>query len=180
MTIQSMFYSLKKYGFVQDGEKYKVGDISEKTGLEKVAEGEWREPKKNELKLLSESIDEILNATEEDKQKFQRSYFKIADTPQELKDKGLRGDSFTIKYGVISHHKNKDSDHNLSADEWKQVCEKITKPVAVVPYENKKDSFNLYLDLKHNGKNILVGVTVKNAGRNLEVNAVNTVFAKDK
>lgn len=45
MTIRQMFYSIKKYGFICDGEKYEIGDISEKTGLEKVGEGEWRKPK---------------------------------------------------------------------------------------------------------------------------------------
>ena len=43
MTIQEIFSSVKRYGYVLD-RRYKVGEISEKTGLQKVASGEWRVP----------------------------------------------------------------------------------------------------------------------------------------
>ena len=43
MTIQEMFDSVKRYGYVID-RRYKIGEISERTGLQKVASGEWRVP----------------------------------------------------------------------------------------------------------------------------------------
>lgn len=45
MTLDGMFESFKKYGFVFDDEKYHIGEISPVTHLQKVAPNEWREPK---------------------------------------------------------------------------------------------------------------------------------------
>lgn len=44
MTIQAIFDSVKKYGYVTD-RRYEVGEISEKTGLQKQSDGSWKTPK---------------------------------------------------------------------------------------------------------------------------------------
>ena len=81
------------------------------------------------MRRLTDIIDTILNGTDSEKQVLQMSYFEIADTPPFLAELGMKGEKFTIRYGVITHHKKKDSDHDFSADEWKQICAKITEPL---------------------------------------------------
>ncbi|MBQ9205579.1 MAG: hypothetical protein IJ158_02565 [Treponema sp.] len=128
------------------------------------------------MQLLTDGINTILNGTESQKQGLQRSYFEITSTPPFLIALGLVGQKFTIRYGVITHHKKKDSDHDFTTDEWKQICKKTADPFAVERYEN---GFNLFLDLKHNDNYVLVGVEVKNTGKKHFVNAVKTIFAKN-
>ena len=128
------------------------------------------------MRLLTDVIDTILNGTEAEKQTLQMSYFEIAPTPEYLKKLGIVGESFTIRYGIITHHRKKDSDHDFTADEWKQICAKITEPFAVERYEK---GYNLFLDLMHNNNYVLVGIEVKSVGKSIFVNAVKTVFAKN-
>lgn len=131
---------------------------------------------KNKIKPLSENIDTILNGQESEKEKLKQSFFKIADTSEELQAVGLKGERFVVRYGVISRHKNKDKDHDFTAEEWKDICKKINKPVLVTKYKN---GYNLYLDVIKNGKHTLIGVDVKSVSRNLIINNVKTAFASD-
>lgn len=131
---------------------------------------------KNKIKPLSENIDTILNGQESEKEKLKQTFFKIADTSEELQAVGLKGERFVIRYGVISRHKNKDKDHDFTAEEWKDICKKINKPVLVTKYKN---GYNLYLDVIKNGKHTLIGVDVKSVSRNLIINNVKTAFASD-
>jgi hypothetical protein len=80
---------------------------------------------------------------------------------------------FTVRYGVISRHFGKDVNHNISVDQWKQLCGEITRPFAIAKY---KDGFRLFINLKINNNWTAVGVNVKNPARDLEINAVSTVF----
>lgn len=52
---------------------------------------------------------------------FQRSFFDVAKTPDFMKELGLTGEKFTIKYGFISRHFGKDESHNLPIDVWEQL-----------------------------------------------------------
>ena len=131
---------------------------------------------KNKIKPLSENIDTILNGQESEKEKLKQTFFKIADTSEELQAVGLKGERFVVRYGVISRHKNKDKDHDFTAEEWKDICKKINKPVLVTKYKN---GYNLYLDVIKNGKHTLIGVDVKSVSRNLIINNVKTAFASD-
>ena len=131
---------------------------------------------KNKIKPLSENIDIILNGQESEKEKLKQTFFKIADTSEELQAVGLKGERFVVRYGVISRHKNKDKDHDFTAEEWKDICKKINKPVLVTKYKN---GYNLYLDVIKNGKHTLIGVDVKSVSRNLIINNVKTAFASD-
>lgn len=133
-------------------------------------------PGKNKIKPLSENIDTILNGQESEKEKLKQTFFKIADTSEELQAVGLKGERFVVRYGVISRHKNKDKDHDFTAEEWKDICKKINKPVLVTKYKN---GYNLYLDVIKNGKHTLIGVDVKSVSRNLIINNVKTAFASD-
>ena len=113
------------------------------------------------------------------KKLYQRTFFYVSDTPQFMKDLGLRGDRFTIKYGVISRHFDKDGSHDLTEDEWEQLPQALQAPFAISRLSNKKDGYRLYTTLKNSsGEYIVVGADVKNGGRDIEVNAISTVFGR--
>lgn len=112
---------------------------------------------------------------------YQRSYFFVAKTPEFMKKYGLRGDKFTIKYGVISRHFGKDESHDITKEEWRLLPNAIQEPFGITKIEGKTDSYRIYTPLKNKkGEYIAVGVDVKNAGRDIEVNAITTAFGRRK
>ncbi|NLK45874.1 MAG: hypothetical protein GX297_04380 [Treponema sp.] len=125
--------------------------------------------------ILKDHIDKILNASEAEKAQLKNRFFKIANTPKELKEIGLTGDEFSIRYGVISRHKSKDTAHNLSVNEWCVLCDKLENAdnLVVTKYN---DDFNIYMRIN---ESVLIGVKVQKIHRNLEVNSVRTVFKKE-
>jgi hypothetical protein len=133
---------------------------------------------------LKANIDKILNGTQEEKKALKRSYFFLAETPlfmKEIRDidgKGLTGDYFTARYGVISRHVGKDPDHDLTAQNWTDLCDAIKAPFAIVKHG---DGYNLFTNVQNNtGKWVMVAVDVKNAGRNIEVNSIKTAYGYKK
>ena len=110
---------------------------------------------------------------------FQRSFFDVAETPKFMQELGLRGDKFTIKYGVISRHFGKDGSHNLTESNWKQLPQALQNPFAISKITDEEDSYRIYTNLQtEQGEFIVVGVDVKNAGREIEVNAISTAFGR--
>jgi hypothetical protein len=110
---------------------------------------------------------------------FQRSFFDVVETPNFMKKLGLTGDKFTIKYGVIARHLGKDASHNLSEKVWEQLPEALKHPFAISKLSVKDNSYRIYTSLKNDkGEYVVVGVDVKNGGRNIEVNAIATVFGR--
>lgn len=108
---------------------------------------------------------------------FQRLFFDVARTPDFMKQLGLRGDKFTIKYGVIARHIGKDGSHELSEKDWEQLPQALQTPFAITKLNDKKDAYRIYTTLQTGkGEYVVVGVDVKNAGRELEVNAISTAF----
>lgn len=128
------------------------------------------------LQNINDVINIILNGSTEEKIRFQQHYFKVAETGELLKKYGLKGDIITVRYGVITHHSSKDLDHILSADDWHQIIQKINKPIAIAEHEG---AGRLFLDIERNGKYIIIGIDVKNVGKNSYVNAITTAFYKD-
>jgi len=128
---------------------------------------------KNKLPFLKDNIHTILHGSKAEKEKLIGKSFYLAETPEYMKEKGLKGDFFSIKYGVISRHLGKDSDHNLSEKNWKELCKVIIKPFAISKYG--KD-FRLFTTVKLNNNYIVVGVNVKSIGKWIEVNSICTVF----
>jgi len=125
---------------------------------------------------FKKAVNTILHGTPQEKAKLTRRFFKIADTPSLFKEKGLKGESITIGYGVINRHVGKDADHNLTEKEWDSLVENITKPIAITKHG---DGFRIWTTTELNGKNLVVGVDVKQNGKDLFVNSIATVFAKD-
>ena len=110
---------------------------------------------------------------------FQRSFFDVAQTPKFMQELGLRGDKFTIKYGVIARHLGKDSSHTLTERDWEQLPQALQNPFAISKLTDKNDSYRIYTTLKtEGGEFVVVGADVKNAGREIEINAISTVFGR--
>jgi len=97
----------------------------------------------------------------------------MAETPDFMKKLGLSGEYFSVRYGVISRHLGKDVDHVLKEKDWIDLCKKITMPFAIAKYG---EGYRLFTSVKVNRTFVAVGVTVKNPGKNLEVNSVMTAF----
>ena len=110
---------------------------------------------------------------------FGRSFFDVAKTPDFMKKLGLTGDRFTIKYGVLSRHAGKDASHSLTEKQWEELPDAIQKPFAITRFGGKDNGYRLYTTMKNDkGETIVVGVDVKNAGRDMEVNAISTIFGR--
>ena len=90
---------------------------------------------------------------------------------------GIKGTKFTIRYGVIARHFGKDGSHDFTIEEWQQLPNAIQNPFAITKYKNR--GYRIYTALQtEKGEFIVVGVDVKNAGRELEINAISTVFGR--
>ncbi len=110
---------------------------------------------------------------------FSHMYFDVATTPGFMKKYGITGEKFTIRYGVVSRHFGKDSSHYLTESEWAQLPEAIQNPFGITKIKGKDNCYRLYTTLTTDGgKHVVVGVEVKNAGRDLEVNSISTVFGR--
>lgn len=110
---------------------------------------------------------------------FGMKFFEVGKTPKFMQDLGLRGDKFTIKYGVIARHIGKDDSHTLTESDWEQLPNALQSPFAIAKLTDKDDAYRLYTTLQTNsGEYVVVGVDVKNAGREIEVNAISTVFGR--
>jgi hypothetical protein len=146
----------------------------------KFGPGDWRlkevSDKTKRPASLKDHIHTILHGTPDEKEALKRRYFYLADTPQFMKElePPIRGEYFATGYGAISHHKRKDDDHNLTEQEWIELCEAIKKPFVITKYE---DGHNLFTEILHNGKPVMVGVMIKPFGMGIEINAIRTAFA---
>jgi hypothetical protein len=122
---------------------------------------------------LKDNIHKILYGTEEEKKALRQSFFHIADTPQFMKNLGLKGQYFSVRYGVISRHMGKDADHQLSEKNWCDLTDEIVKPFVIAKYG---DGYRLFTGVKVNGKYTAVGVDVKTIGKEIEINSITTTF----
>ena len=110
---------------------------------------------------------------------FGMKFFDVANTPKFMQDLGLGGKKFTIRYGVIARHFGKDGSHNLTEAEWRQLPDALQKPFAIASLSGRERAYRLYTSLKtEKGEYVAVGVDVKNAGRDMEVNSIATVFGR--
>ena len=81
---------------------------------------------------------------------------------------------------MLSRHAGKDSSHSLTEKEWKELPNALQKPFAITRFGEKENGYRLYTTMKNDkGETIIVvGVDVKNTGRNLEVNSISTIFGR--
>ncbi|MDR1256497.1 MAG: hypothetical protein LBJ86_01980 [Spirochaetaceae bacterium] len=74
---------------------------------------------------------------------------------------------------MITRHRLKDADHELTVENWKDLCHAIKKPFAIARY---KIGYRLFTDVKINNHFVSVGTDVINIGRGIEVNAIKTAY----
>lgn len=115
---------------------------------------------------------------------FQRRYFDVANTSELLKGLGLTGDKFTIRYGVIARHFGKDNQHDLPVEVWEKLPDALSHPLVVTKYyieKGKQKGYRIFTPIQLNdGSFVVVSAEVKNAGKAIEVNSINTLFGKNK
>ena len=112
-------------------------------------------------------------------QMFSQSFFDVVETPEFMKQYGLTGDKFTVRYGVIARHFGKDGSHDLSEKDWNLLPSALQNPFAITKIKGEDKAFRIYTSLQTSeGEYVVVGVDVKNAGRDLEVNAISTLFGR--
>ncbi len=110
---------------------------------------------------------------------YQMKYFDVASTPDFMKQIGLTGERFTIKYGVLSRHIGKDESHTLPESVWSELPEAIQNPFAITRRTDKEAGYRLYTAIKTDKGYVVVGADVKNAGKDIEVNSISTVFERE-
>jgi hypothetical protein len=122
---------------------------------------------------LKDNIRTILHGSNAEKEKVKGQFFHISNTPGFMKKLGLTGEYFSVRYGVIARHWGKDEDHDLTEQNWTDLCKKITDPF-------KKDkngrAIKLFSCVKVKGRSIVVCVNVKNVGKDTSINAVATAY----
>ena len=161
-------------------------DVEEENQNDAAANGQQTETK-NEKPTLSDVIATLYEKGKEYASSlFGMKFFDVRQTPQFMKDLGIRGSKFTIRYGVISRHWGKDNEHTLPREVWEQLPKAIQHPFAITKYysdneKKKQKGYRVYTSLQlSNGSFVVVSVEVKNAGRNIEVNAINTIFGRER
>jgi hypothetical protein len=129
--------------------------------------------RENRPPSLKNNIHTIFNGTEAEKYKLHGKHFFLADAPQFMKDKGINGEYFTVRFGVIERHKGKDADHNLTEQDWINLCDEIIRPFLITKHEN---GYRFFTNAEINGNWMTAGVDVKNVGKDLWVNSISTAF----
>ncbi|MCD8290548.1 MAG: hypothetical protein LUC91_03490 [Prevotella sp.] len=119
---------------------------------------------------------------------YNNNFFDVGETSDLLKEYGVTGIKFTIGYGVIADHFNKDGDHDLPLETWKKLPDALRNPLAIMEYykDGKRDGFRIYTRINYkdeDGKTrfIIVGTRVKSYKEKseiIEVNAIATVFGR--
>lgn len=114
-------------------------------------------------------------------------FFTLAKTSDFLKSYGLKGDTFTIRAGDILRHRNKDSDHHLSEQEWIDIADSLEneKPILIEKYKGKDDSFRVWVPAHINGNPAIVGADINTMRDNIDgkiktINTVKTIFGAGK
>lgn len=126
-------------------------------------------------------IDSLFGDTSFNREEHLRERYNLGTTPSWMKLIGITGENFSLSFKNIKTHQGKDAGHDLTKEEWHQLPDALQHPFLVTQYKGEKDRFRLYVNIKHNGNYVAVGVDVKrvNQGKGkpmLEVNSIKTVF----
>ena len=104
--------------------------------------------------------------------------FTVAYTNEELLNQGLLGEQFTIKYGTISRHYNKDKEHILKESEWKLLSSALQSSNLEIHKYKDKDTYRIYTNIFRGDKTLIVGVSVKHGCHGERYNDIQTLFYK--
>lgn len=139
---------------------------------------------RDERPSLMDAVRTLYEKGKDAAKQFARTFFDVARTPDFMKGVGLTGDRFTVRYGVLARHFGKDSAHDLPMEVWEQLPDALQKPFAISEYYTDEDKqqqkgYRIYTRLQlADGSHVMVSAEVKNAGRDVEVNAINMVFGR--
>ena len=138
------------------------------------------------LQGIGELVAEVKNRGE--KPRGRQGHYNLSKTPEFLRDI-LAGEYFTVKTGVILDHFGKDPDHSLTIEDWAKISEALHDPLVIAKYSfvNKAGkryyppkSYRIWVEAVINGHWAVVGVEVKSPSRNIDVNAVETVYGDER
>ena len=92
----------------------------------------------------------------------------IADVPIELNSTRLED-------------KSKNFGHDYDLSELKDLAKAIHNPMAIFAYGDKNKAQNIIVEIQHEGKNFIVGLSIKPkiGGQILDINSIRNVFPKD-
>lgn len=166
--------------------------LVEAKGVERLREGAQEDEDgalqgdegRDERPSLMDAVRTLYKKGKDAAKQFARTFFDVARTPDFMKGVGLTGDRFTVRYGVLARHFGKDSAHDLPMEVWEQLPDALQKPFAISEYYTDEDKqqqkgYRIYTRLQlADGSHVMVSAEVKNAGRDVEVNAINTVFGR--
>lgn len=183
---------LDKWKAIAEVPAHQRANVVEERIAKEKAEAEAKRKAEEEAKRANEEAESELNSTIENvlntlykkgkdyaSKIFNMKFFDFAKTPDFMKHLGMTGSKFTIRYGVIARHFGKDGSHDFTQSEWEQIPHAIEHPFAITQLKNKEKGFRIYTALKtEKGEYVVVGVDVKNAGRDMEVNAIATMFGR--
>ena len=109
----------------------------------------------------------------------------IGGTPRVFQKIGFNALPFTINQKHVNYALNgtKDSDHALGMDLLKQLPKALETPVAIFESQTQPNRVVAIVDMKHNGKSVVMPIEVDGYGTQNDVsidsNAVVSVYAKD-
>ena len=149
-------------------------EVEELSRLSANKQADWSK----ESRALVDNIDKLLNGTKEEKQALQGKYFTIGYPTKRLQELGLNGERFTIKAGTITRKKNKNKEHNLTAQDWKDICLAINKPLIVAKSKTEDDKFRLFVNVKVHGRFVALGVDVINTRSGIVINKVSSAYGR--
>lgn len=95
-------------------------------------------------------IDSLFSDPSFNRSEHSRERYDFGDTPSWMKKVGLKGENFSFSFKVIRDHFGKDSDHSLTAEEWKELPDAVKSPFLVTKYQGNKEKFRLYIAITHN------------------------------
>lgn len=170
-----------------EGVTTEIEEVAPEAGNTQASEATGEEEvrlQRNELTLIDVVRTLFEKGKTEAAKMFQRRYFDVANTSELLKGLGLTGDKFTIRYGVIARHFGKDNQHDLPVEVWEKLPDALSHPLVVTKYyieEGKQKGYRIFTPIQLNdGSFVVVSAEVKNAGKAIEVNSINTLFGKNK
>jgi hypothetical protein len=123
------------------------------------------------VEILTEKIHQVFAGTTEEKKALHGKEFYLAKTPQYLKDLGISGDSFIVRYRKIVHHKEKETGgHALDERAWTELANEISRPFAIARHTY---GYRFFINVKIRGQWVATGIFVDT---NRNINTIKTAF----
>jgi len=109
-----------------------------------------------------------------------RHIYKLGSPGSVLRSIGMPDYPIELKASILSRKAN-DSRHPFDVWDVRDLPRAVNDPLAVFSYGDSKKMINIITEIKRDGKNFLVGISLNPAvkGEKLEIHSVRNVFPKD-